>query len=146
MNLIEKLKNAPKGTKLYSLIFGEVKFEKIVDDCIFVVVKNKDGSCKSRYSFYSDGKYNHNGECVLFPSKENRDWNKFSILEKGHRVMCSDSYNGWRLGEYVDNNTINAGYYSDGTRMLYRFKYIVPIENFNFNAENLDDNRKYSMV
>jgi hypothetical protein len=28
MNLIEKLKNAPKGTKLYTSIFGEVKFEK----------------------------------------------------------------------------------------------------------------------
>lgn len=144
MNLIEKLKNAPKGTKLYTSIFGEVEFEKIVDNRISVILKSETTLC--RFVFSADGKYSDAGECVLFPSKENRDWNKFSILEKGHRVMCSDSYNGWRLGEYVDGNTINAGYYSDGTRMLYRFKYIVPIENFNFNAKNLDDNRKYSMV
>lgn len=144
MNLIEKLKNVPKGTKLYTSIFGEVKFEKIADNRISVILKSETTPC--RFVFSADGKYSDAGECVLFPSKENRDWNKFSIIEKGHRVMCSDSYNGWRLGEYVDNNTINAGYYSDGTRMLYRFKYIVPIENFDFNAENLDDNRKYSIV
>lgn len=147
MNLIEKLKNAPKGTKLYSPIFGEVEFEKIVDDCIFVVIKDEDeSSYRYGYGFYSDGKYNHNGECVLFPSKENRDWNNFSILEKGHRVMCSDPGTGWILGEYINNNTVHIRYYSDGTRMLYSFKYIVPIENFDFNAESLDDNISRSII
>ena len=32
LNLVEILKDCPKGTKLYSPIFGEVKFEEINDN------------------------------------------------------------------------------------------------------------------
>lgn len=74
INLVEKLKNAPKGTKLYSTIFGEVKFQRITDGEYPIEVKSGDGvGCT--YKFASDGRYynNYEGECVLFPSKENRD-------------------------------------------------------------------------
>ena len=78
INLTKILKNCPKGTKLYSLVSGEVYFshiDKKVPDLIVVSLENGFDECYS-----SDGRFNYyfNGECVLFPSKEQRDWSKFT--------------------------------------------------------------------
>lgn len=67
-NIAEILKNCPKGTKLYSPIFGEVELDE-VHSSIFV----RHASNKTLLAFYEDGKWHSNGECMLFPSKENRD-------------------------------------------------------------------------
>lgn len=79
LNLAEILKDCPKGTKLYSTIFGEVEF---VDcDNLYQIVVAKESKY---YCFTSEGafifkniKYNL-GECALFPSKDQRDWSKFN--------------------------------------------------------------------
>lgn len=83
MNIAEKLKDAPIGTKLYSPIFGEVELNEV--NSIFIDVKH-DGLIGR---FYSDGKYTKNGECMLFPSRDNRDWNNFSIcpFKKGDFIV-----------------------------------------------------------
>ena len=79
IDLIKILKNCPKGTKLYSLIFGEVEFIEC-DNLYQIVVAKED----KYYYFTSQGtfiferiKYSL-GECLLFPSKDQRDWSKFS--------------------------------------------------------------------
>lgn len=77
LNLVEILKDCPKGTKLYSTIFGEVKFGFIEDNSIYPIVLillNGDHEYLT-----SDGKLyeTFGGECILFPSKEQRDWSKF---------------------------------------------------------------------
>ncbi len=41
MNIAEILKNAPKGTKLYSPLFGEVKLESVSDDIIEVRIEGE---------------------------------------------------------------------------------------------------------
>lgn len=81
IDLTKILENCPKGTKLYTPVWGEVTFIEIK--------KNKDCSfpiCISTYapSSYTnltkDGRYliNRRGtECILFPSKDQRDWSKF---------------------------------------------------------------------
>ena len=76
LNLCEILKYCPKGFKLYSAIHGEVTFFSIEDGMypICVLTNNNNGI---EY-FSSDGKlYESCGECLLFPSKEQKDWNKF---------------------------------------------------------------------
>ena len=78
MNIAEILKYCPKGAKLYSTTFGEVTFDGIDSDETYPI------KVSSEYSgirfFTKEGKYDsHNGECVLFPSKDQRDWNKFRI-------------------------------------------------------------------
>lgn len=65
------LKNCPKGTKLYCTFLGDVLFSKIEDNKIII------HTSYTVYSFYSDGKFTCDGECVLFPSKEQRDWSMF---------------------------------------------------------------------
>lgn len=82
LNLVELLRDAPKGTKLYSPIFSECELEKITVDTICVTVKG--GSTKI---FYEDGTYDSLGdECLLFPSKENRDWSTFKIEKEDFQV------------------------------------------------------------
>ena len=72
------LKNCPKGTKLYTSNFGEVEFRQIgIYNEYPIIVELKTVTSEG---FTPDGKLfsNHNGECVLFPSKEQRDWSKFT--------------------------------------------------------------------
>lgn len=87
LNLIEILKDVPKGTKLYSPIFGECEFENVDSDGVYVI---HNGVVRI---FSYDGRYYEGfGECLLFPSKENKDWLSF----KANFDM--DMY---RVGEYV---------------------------------------------
>ena len=37
INIAEKLKNCPKGTKLYSSLFGKVELLSVDDDCDFPI-------------------------------------------------------------------------------------------------------------
>lgn len=80
MNLVEILKNVPRGTKLYSSICGVVTFDSINNsEHPIVCTTNTDTYC-----FTKNGKYDWTGggECVLFPSKENRDWSTFKVEPK----------------------------------------------------------------
>ena len=83
LNLVNILKECPRGTKLYSTIHGEVKFEEIkngdkypirfyyrdIDDERYIDGVTDDGRHKFRFC----------GECTLFPSKDQRDWLQFNI-------------------------------------------------------------------
>lgn len=81
INLKEILKDCPKGTKLYTPLVGEVELVSVstkTDDKypIWVTYCHDD-----RYVFTKDGRYEENapnGECLLFPSKDQRDWGKFT--------------------------------------------------------------------
>lgn len=113
LDLVKILKDCPKGTKLYSTIHGEVVFDRVevafdhVDDTNIIYpisVKYND----SLASFTGDGKYyiEYDGECVLFPSKDQRDWSKFkapvkkfdyNTLQPFDKVLVRDSdHISWR--------------------------------------------------
>ena len=77
IDLIKILKNCPYRTKLYSIVHGEVEFMNIKENNIIVRTVSND-----LYSFTSSGKlawnYEDYSECILLPSKDQRDWNKFT--------------------------------------------------------------------
>ena len=77
IDLTKILKNCPKGTKFYSTIFGEVEFSGFYEDEGYAITikRNFDIAYITK-----DGKYlsGFNGECTLFPSKDQRDWSKFT--------------------------------------------------------------------
>ena len=83
LNLCEILKDCPKGTKLYSPAFGEETYFVGITPCqddakpIIIRVGYAEGEI---YCLSSNGHlYADNyGECCIFPSKEMRDWSKFS--------------------------------------------------------------------
>ena len=78
IDLTKILKDCPKGTKLYSTIFGVVEFDRIKkgDEYPIVFVSIQGDICNTA----KDGRYYKffDGECTLFPSKDQRDWSKFT--------------------------------------------------------------------
>ena len=79
IDLTKILKNCPKGTKLYSTIFGYVNFKMILNDSEYPIRVYYKAEINEK-SFTKDGKMmnNYDAECTLFPSKEQRDWSKFT--------------------------------------------------------------------
>lgn len=76
INIAEILKNCPKGTKLYSPFLGDVYVERIIGSRVIVNTMDKN---KTSYEFDQFGVFflASNGECMLFPSKEQRNWSRF---------------------------------------------------------------------
>lgn len=82
INIAEILKDCPKGTKLYSPICGECKFIEVAHTSHHTLITCRDKDERTvcfneygRFSLWQDG------ECILFPSKENLDWSTFNKIE-----------------------------------------------------------------
>ena len=154
LNLVEILKNCPKGTKLYSTTYGDVEFIRVKknDDVYYPIeIKLSDDSINS---VTTDGRLceYYNGECVLFPSKEQRDWSKFKVksnkqkfdpktLQPFDKVLVRDSdVVDWKVQlfsriiedeEYYPYVCINESYkycipYNDDTKHLVGTTYEAP--------------------
>ena len=91
LNIAEILKDKPRGTKLYSMIHGKCSFEAVTDE-IFKInfYTSKFGLTQSgECTLIKFGNMYDGGECIIFPSKEMRDWGKFS-WKKGDVLISSD--------------------------------------------------------
>ena len=99
LNLVEILKDCPKGIKLYSTIFGDVKFNHVENDTYPIVLDVREGFT---FRVSQDGRYinDFNGECTLFPSKEQRDWSKFNPKKNGLVSTCE-----FKDGDIVATNS-----------------------------------------
>ena len=77
IDLTKILKDCPEGTKFYSPIWGEVSFDKIHKREVYTIgIDTMSGYkylTKEGYYINADGV-----ECILFPSKDQRDWSKFT--------------------------------------------------------------------
>lgn len=93
-NLIDILKYCPEGTKLYSPIYGEVTFKRIssIDNILCKATHRNGGTTIA--AFTSLGKHQGDfpdSECMLFPSKDQRNWDEFKIpVKRGDIMMFSD--------------------------------------------------------
>lgn len=85
--ILEILKKVPLGTWLYSPAFGKMKFDGIRDS-----FNNEQIIMLDDVPFLANGKFRKNGEVMLFPSKEMRDWSKFA----------------WKKGDVLVNNDGNS--------------------------------------
>ena len=117
INIAEILKDKPVGTKLHTPICGKVVFDKIErdlgHDTIFVTTP-----AQTHYTFMEDGKYERNGECLLFPSNEMRDWSKFAWKE-GDVLVSNDKH----------KEVIFAGF-ADDTYTRFKAKHILVDEGY----------------
>lgn len=78
IDLTKILKDCPKGFKLYSLVYGEVEFQKIELGLTLPIVIKLKNKIIERCGPYGKLLDNYDGECILFPSKTQRDWSKFT--------------------------------------------------------------------
>jgi hypothetical protein len=146
LTIADRLRYAPRGLQLYSPSYGEVSLINVDENYIIEVLK-KD----KHYFFDLDGKITSypDSECVLFPSKENRDWTTVDYskpprkdLPKGTPVFVSDE-----IDEYIFYYRLILRYYAgesstfvDGKKDggTVRWNHIVPVSKFDF--ENLTYN------
>ena len=79
IDLTKILKDCPKGTKLYSTIHGEVTLIDSNDTSQHYPISVRIND-KTVEIFTYEGKLlnKFDGECILFPSKDQRDWSKFT--------------------------------------------------------------------
>lgn len=143
LNLAKILENCPIGTKLYSTVLGDVYLNK-VNGTIKYPISVTSVDSTNRLSFTSDGRLwdNYKGECILFPSKDQRDWSKFKLNKErfdpktleafdkvlvrdkdsekwscgifSHKVIDDDVW-GYNVGEFIYSMCIP---YNDDTKHL----------------------------
>ena len=85
LDLTKILDGCPKGTKFYSSNYGDVTFFEIspyARERYPIRLHYRSLNINSQpliVSLTEDGRsvYGYDGECTLFPSKEQRDWSKF---------------------------------------------------------------------
>ena len=76
IDLTKILDGCPVGTEFYSTIFGKVSLMGVHNNTnLPIVIITGQGLI----GLTSDGRYfsQYDGECTLFPSKDQRDWSKF---------------------------------------------------------------------
>lgn len=105
INLVEILKDCPEGTEFYTSIYGVVKFDKIDLKTKYPI--------KTRNAQYGVATFTANGkafsfedsECVIFPSKNQRDWNVWynnCLKEKAKKAF--QSFNDGDYIHFDDND------------------------------------------
>ena len=90
IDLTKILKNCPKGWELYSSVTGYVKFHSVDEKYVHI----ESQGWISRLT--SDGRVEDcpEGECIIFPSIDQRDWSKFTAP--------------WYKKDRFDPKTLNA--------------------------------------
>ena len=86
INVAAILESKPQGTKLYSLTYGDCSYQGYTGD--FGIECQSQNGVQLNFDEY--GKYCIEGECILFPSKEMRDWRKFA-WKKGDILLSKDN-------------------------------------------------------
>ena len=157
IDLTKILKDCPIGWEFYSSIYGNVNFRRIENNAEYPIV------------FFLIDKYGitihrnvtkkgldvawRDGECTLFPSKDQRDWSKFTApwykkerfdpktLKPFDKVLvkCASIYNSnlvWRVGLFsyfhVEDDSIRV--YTLGSDDNTPNLYVIP---YNDNTKHL---------
>lgn len=134
INLCEILRDCPRGAKFYSYIFGE--------DTHFMGVSPHQGDARPIFIYgkYGEGQnfcltrkghaYADNyGECCIFPSKDQRDWNKFTAPWYKQEKKETKRFDPNTLKEF-DRVIVRKSYVLYWSCDLFSYNYI------DFNGDN----------
>ena len=110
IDLTKILKDCPKGTELWSDNYGTVKFVNIRTELDYPIVVEIANGPLAKYTEEGWWHKNFPANCLLWPSKDCRDWSKFSApwyknekfdpktLKAYDKVLVSDSDGGrWKI-------------------------------------------------
>ena len=108
INIVEILKDKPQGTKLYSSACGKCKLEEVDDKSFKISFYNSKFGFMNGGEGYLDknGKLYDDGECIVFPSKEMRDWRKFA-WKKGDVLVSNDGGTEVIFDKWYDDTYTN---------------------------------------
>lgn len=108
INIVEILKDKPQGTKLYSSACGKCRLGEVDDKSFKISFYNSKFGFMNGGEGYLDknGKLYDDGECVVFPSKEMRDWSKFA-WKKGDVLVSNDGGTEVIFDKWYDDTYTN---------------------------------------
>ena len=155
LDLTKILKDCPEGWKFYSSVYGEVKFKGVQVECIdfrvdpdknYVGPTYKDNPRPIKFiaqcvecCVSSAGEHIKGiGECTFFPSKDQRDWSKFTAPW----YKKTEWFNPWRKKDKTDRfdpktlQPFDKVLVRDGESLTWK------INMFSY----IDNNREYTYV
>lgn len=150
MNLIEILKDAPKGLVLYTPTWGNVELVRILRKSNRIVIKSiENDDFQGDLDMY--GKVSDLGECILYPSKIKRVWEGWQSTLLDFGIYATSSSNGFTYlikSKVKEFDKINA-FKDDGTYVRIncddlRFSTKDEIVNFKTNLMNHNINLNIS--
>ena len=119
LNLVEILKDCPKGMELWSPCWGDLTYNGIdwneyeswksyddEDEGFFPIIMTL---AEKEFSFNPYGKYVDNGDVMIYPSKDNRDWSTFKVekqkwnpdtLKPFDKVLVRDDVQEYWIGDF----------------------------------------------
>ena len=137
LDLTKILEGCPAGTEFYSTIFGKVSLMRVYNNTgLPIVIVTGQGLM----GLTSDGRYfsQYDGECTLFPSKDQRDWSKFerfwdkpekvdrfdpNTLKPFDKILVRKVYTPWNISpwscEYFNYIHPNTRHLVNGISSIY---------------------------
>lgn len=111
INIAEILRDMPKGTKLYSPLFGKCEYIEVVNGKYPIDIKAQGVNGAGVPDFTENGRFFdgfEDAECLLFPSARMRDWSKF--FKRGDVLVDEDLetavvFDSWANDDYTEFNT-----------------------------------------
>lgn len=111
INIAEILRDMPKGTKLYSPLFGKCEYIAVVGDKRHINIRTSNTTDMQYEALTEYGCYFSDFEdtdTVLFPSAKMRRWDKF--FKRGDVVVDEDLetmvvFDSWANDDYTEFNT-----------------------------------------
>lgn len=152
INIAEILKNKPQGTKLYNLLYNiDVELDTIVTTGTKTIVwctdkiDNND-VCHRFYSEFGTIEGYPDGLQILLPSKEMRDWSKFS-WKKGDVLVNKDESVHIIFEKFEDDayKNFHGQYYlwEEGGSMVSFEEDENYMQTSDFNKANKEDAQEY---
>ena len=135
INVLEVLESKPNGTKLWCVLFGKCFLDGIDINNIrpIRIGIEKGDTFKLTANAKLSGKY-IDGDCLLYPSKEMRDWSRFA-WKKGDILISSDGgaeviFDKWYDDTYTSfycKHYLNS---EDETKFVYYEEFICTTERY----------------
>lgn len=149
LNLCEILKDCPKGMRFYCSLYGYVTLEEVNSDDKYPIrfkVKSNFVDRVTQKGFLYEGY--EEGECVFFPSKEQRDWSKWVCpkpdLPVDTPMMVSSDKKDWWLRYYAgDKKCWKSACKSKDIGIRIQWNHIIPFDKFNPN--DIEESLKYDI-
>lgn len=136
MNVAKLLKEYAKSNdKFYCTLYGDVKLLKVTDESSYGCINLVEGGCGEEFTLNYDGTWNSMGECVIFPSCDQRDWQKWKEIKESQRDFK------YKVGDRVLFNNSDVGVVTEANPNTFTVLF-VQYDDFVEYEQNSPNNLK----
>ena len=146
IDLTKILDGCPTGTKFYNSIYGDVYFKEIEIKSDYPIKFSLYKDYYTNYSVTEKGTYcqSCNGECIFFPSKDQRDWSKFERFWDKPKVEKFDPNTLQPFDKVLVRDSSLSKWRPDFFGFLVQYeKYIICASSFWYQCIPYNDDTKH---